>query len=153
MITSEQDREFLQLVGEALPENAFTVQVDPIEEFAAIDEEGAQPLVGDAENVLIPEGGDVMVYGEGGAGKTSLTIDLGCHLAAGRDWLDLPVGQPARILIIENEGPRPLLRAKLRRKLNAWAVLRSPVVSASSLRRGRASRSPKNSGAQPSLAS
>ena len=40
---------------------------------------------------LIPEGGDVMVYGDGGAGKTTLCLDLACHLAAGDDWLGIPV--------------------------------------------------------------
>jgi RecA-family ATPase len=32
-----------------------------------------------------------MVDGDGGVGKTTLTIDLSCHLAAGDDWLGLAV--------------------------------------------------------------
>ena len=70
--------------------------------------------------MLVPEGGDVMFYGDGGAGKTTLMIDLGLHLAAGDDWLGIPVGRAVRVAIVENEGPRPLFRAKLRRKLDAW---------------------------------
>ena len=62
-----------------------------------------------------------MFYGDGGAGKTTLAIDLACHLAAGEPWLEIPVPRPVRVLLIENEGPRPLLRRKLRRKLEAWA--------------------------------
>ena len=85
--------------------------------FAAVDEPGAEALVGDDGNVLVPEGGDVMFYGDGGAGKTTLMIDLGLHLAAGDDWLGIPIGRPVRVAIVENEGPRPLFRAKLRRKL------------------------------------
>ncbi len=89
-------------------------------EFAAVDEPGASPVVGDADAILIPEGGDVIAYGDGGAGKTTLTLDLAVHLAAGEQWLDMPVPSARRVLLIENEGPRPLFRAKVRRKLGAW---------------------------------
>jgi hypothetical protein len=44
--------------------------------FAGEDEEGADPLVGDAENILIAEDDDVMMYSDGGAGKTTLGNDL-----------------------------------------------------------------------------
>jgi hypothetical protein len=64
-----------------------------------------------------------MFYGDGGAGKTTLAIDLACHLAAGQAWLGIPVARQARVLLIENEGPRPLYRAKLRRKRDAWTGL------------------------------
>lgn len=92
-----------------------------LEDFVAVDEPGASALLGDGDSALIPEGGDVMVYGDGGAGKTTLTIDLACHLAAGVPWLEIPVVRPVRVLLIENEGPRPLLRRKFRRKLQAWS--------------------------------
>ena len=90
-------------------------------EFAAVDEPGADPLVGDADEVLIPEDGDVMIYGDGGASKTTLGVDFGCHLAAGDDWLGAPVPKPVRVGLIEAEGPRALFRRKLRRKLEQWA--------------------------------
>ena len=35
-----------------------------------------------------------MFYGDGGAGKTTLAIDLAFHLAAGEDWLGIPVRGP-----------------------------------------------------------
>jgi hypothetical protein len=41
-----------------------------IADFAAIDEPGAEPVVGDTDNALFVKGGDAMVYGDGGAGKT-----------------------------------------------------------------------------------
>lgn len=107
--------------GEWPCESAIAAEVVSLGEFIAIDEPGAAPLLGDADGMLIPEGGDVMVYGDGGAGKTTLLFDLAFHLAAGRPWLQIPVARPARILLIENEGPRPLLRQKLRRKLDAWS--------------------------------
>ena len=60
-----------------------------------------------------------MVYGEGGAGKTTFTLDGGFHLGAGVDWLGFKAKR-VRVLIIEAEGPRPLFRRKLRRKLESW---------------------------------
>ena len=90
-------------------------------DFADEDEPGAAALVGDDENVLIPEGGDVMFFGDGGAGKTTLALDLATHMAAGDDWLDIQVDRAVRVGLIENEGPRPLFRRKLRRKLRTWS--------------------------------
>lgn len=101
----------------AVPLELHAVTLD---DFVAVDEPGAGALVGDAEGALIPENGDVMFYGDGGAGKTTLCVDLACHLAAGDDWLGVSVPRPARVLLIENEGPRPLFRKKLRRKRDGW---------------------------------
>jgi hypothetical protein len=89
-------------------------------EFARVDEPGAEALLGGGREVVIPSGGDVMVYGDGGAGKTTLTTDLGCHLAAGDEWLGFDVPRPVRVLMIEAEGPRPLFRRKIERKLAGW---------------------------------
>jgi AAA domain len=91
------------------------------DDFAAVDEEGADPLIGDADCALIAENSDIMATGNGGAGKTTLTLDMACHLAAGDPWLGNEVPRAVNVLIIENEGPRPLFRKKVRRKLDAWA--------------------------------
>ena len=91
-----------------------------LDQFVAIDEPGGAALLGSEDDALIPERGDVMTYGDGGVGKTTLMIDLGCHFAAGDDWLGIEVAQPLRVLLIENEGPRPRFRHKLRRKQEAW---------------------------------
>jgi AAA domain len=96
------------------------MSVVTVEEFTAIEEPGVEALVGGANDALIPENGDVMLYGDGGSGKTTLAIDLAFHLAAGDDWLGMNVARPARVLLIENEGPRPLFRLKLRRKRDGW---------------------------------
>ena len=65
-------------------------------------------------------------------------LDLACHLAAGDDWLGVQVERPMRVLLIENEGPRPFFRDKLKRKQHAWQgspldgrvrVLESPWAS------------------------
>jgi hypothetical protein len=89
-------------------------------EFVAVEEPGAEPLVGDEAGSLIPQGGDVMLYGDGGAGKTTLAIDLAFHLAAGDDWLGLSIPHAVTVALIENEGPRPLFRNKLRHKREGW---------------------------------
>lgn len=99
----------------------MTTRIVSAREFADVFEPGADPLVGEPGQVVIPEGGDVMIYGDGGASKTTLSIDLGGHLAAGDDWLGIPIPEPVRVLVLEAEGPRPLFRAKLRGKLDGWA--------------------------------
>jgi hypothetical protein len=94
--------------------------VRTLKEFATHDEPAAAAVLGSEDAALIADDSDVMVYGTGGAGKTTLVIDLAFHLAAGRDWIGIPVARALRVLLIENEGPRPLLRRKLKRKLTAW---------------------------------
>src|SRR5579862_7534833 len=98
--TAEQDAEFRRADG------ARDVEIDTVEHFASVEEAGAAPVLGNRNAVVIPENGDVMVFGDGGAGKTTLVFDLGCHLAAGEDWLGIPVPRPVAVLIIEAEGPR-----------------------------------------------
>jgi hypothetical protein len=78
-------------------------------------------LVGSEDDNLIPEGGDVMFYGDGGTAKTTLAVDLAYHMGSAKDWLGYAIAQPARVLLIENEGPRALFRLKLKRKDEAWA--------------------------------
>ena len=95
-------------------------QVDSLEDFIAVNEPGIGALLGTTDQNVIPVGGDAMLYGDGGAGKTTLAIDLALHLAAGVDWLTVTVQQPVNVLLLEVEGPRPLFRRKLRRRAEAW---------------------------------
>ena len=99
----------------------ITLSCVTLADFAAVEEAGVDALLGGDGEALIPANGDVMVYGDGGAGKTTLCLDLGCHLAAGDDWLGIPIAKAISVLLVENEGPRPLFRAKARAKLDAWA--------------------------------
>ena len=96
-----------------------------IGDFAAVDEASAEPLLGDANDTVLSAGGALVFYGDGGAGKTTLEVDLVFHLAAGLPWLGLPVARPCRVLVVENEGPRGKFRVKLREKLAGWVG--SPV--------------------------
>jgi hypothetical protein len=102
------------------PESDAALHVVTLDEFADADEPGAAAILGTTDAALIPEGGDVMTYGDGGVGKTTLLVDLGVHLAAGDDWLGIPIPRPRRVLLVENEGPRPLFRRKLQRKRDGW---------------------------------
>lgn len=101
-------------------EASRVVMVATIEDFVAVEEPGGDPLVGDRANVVFSESGLAMFYGDGGAGKTTLANDLAFHLAAGDEWLGIPIPRARRVLLIELEGPRSLFRAKLRRKLRSW---------------------------------
>jgi len=96
------------------------LEVEDADAFAAVDEASAEPLLGDDDNTILAAGGSAVYYGDGGAGKTTLGLDRACHLAAGDDWLGLPVPNPVRVLWIENEGPRGKFRQKVRAKLAAW---------------------------------
>lgn len=111
-----------RLVVEARPGAAArqSAEIVPAQAFAAVDEPGAEPLLGEPGEAVIPQGGDVMLYGDGGASKTTLSIDLACHLAAGDPWLGIPIPKAVRVLLIEAEGPRPLFRLKLAAKLKQW---------------------------------
>jgi AAA domain len=112
----DEDSPFAEAPAEARPR----VRIVTLDQFVAVDEPGAEAIVGADGEALIPEGADVMVYGDGGAGKTTLCVDLACHLAAGDDWLGMPVTRPVRVLIVENEGPRARFRLKLRQKRDGW---------------------------------
>jgi hypothetical protein len=112
--------EFLELVREAHAGERQSLHVVPLDEFTALDEPSAEPLLGDEHDTVLSAGGALVFYGDGGAGKTTLEVDLVFHLAAGLDWLELPIPHPVKVLVIENEGPRGKFRVKLREKLAAW---------------------------------
>ena len=110
---------FRPLEESAEPELAVLL-LTPVVVFAEVNEPTALPLLGSADETVIPVGGDVIAYGTGGAGKTTLSLDAAFHLAAGESWLGMDVPRPMRVAVIENEGPRGQFRLKLRRKLAAW---------------------------------
>jgi hypothetical protein len=96
------------------------VTVVPLDRFIATSEDVSDPLLGNPEDSLLPTDGLLLMYGDGGAGKTTLSIDAAAHLASGTDWIGITVPRPIRILLIENEGPRGPFRRRLAAKVNTW---------------------------------
>jgi hypothetical protein len=89
----------------AVPLGAFLDKPrDPVPALAA-DSDG-RPVI--ARKSL------VMLGARGGRGKTTLAIDWMIHLALGEDYLCFSIPEPARILIVENEGPEEQFAEKLR---------------------------------------
>lgn len=100
-------------------------------DFVQQKTETPPPLWGNDEINAIPAGGLCLLAGRPGTGKTTLILDLACHLAAGQAWppvdaenerapTPLPVPRPLRVALIENEGPEDMFRAKLREKLDIF---------------------------------
>ncbi len=131
------------------------VTVVTLDEFAAVDEPGAEALLGDGDDALIPAEATSWSTATAAPAKPPSAVDLACHLAAGDDWLGITVARPLTVLLIENEGPRPLFRAKADRKLKAWAgsplggqvrIVETPWATLTlRQRRPTATRSPRSS--------
>ena len=93
------------------------------------------PLLGDRDNILIPANGDVMFYGDGGAGKTTLCLDLACHLAAGTTGSASPIPAPPRAARRERRAA-PLFRESRTANSTPGPRRRSATGCASSRSRG-----------------
>ncbi len=106
---------------EAPPSPAPRLSIVPLQEFAGTVEESATPLMGTPNDSLLPSEGLLLMYGDGGAGKTTLTVDAVAHIAAGQPWLQVAIPEPVRVLLIENEGPRGPFRETLAHKLARWS--------------------------------
>ena len=109
--------DFLELVGaERKPRFEFSSLAD----FLAHPFPKAEPLLGEPGAIFLARGSLLMVYGADGSGKSTWTIDGVAHLAAGVEWLGVPVPRPVRICIVENEGPPDLFQQKLAAKIASW---------------------------------
>lgn len=64
----------------------------------------------------VPSAGVTMVYGESGAGKTFVTLDMACHVAAGKPWCGLPTKSGVAVYLA-GEG-----NFGLRQRGAAWAA-------------------------------
>lgn len=91
-----------------------------LSEFNTYDFPRAEPLLGEPGAVYLAAGSLLLPYGAEGSGKTTWTIDGIAHMAAGVDWLELPVPRPVRFMVIENEGPPALFQEKLWAKQESW---------------------------------
>lgn len=89
-----------------------------------------EPLLGTKSTAIIARGSFNLFAGRPGTGKTTLLLDLVCHLAAGLPWPPAddagkapdpwPCPAPLRIAIIENEGPQEMFKSKLQLKLEKF---------------------------------
>jgi hypothetical protein len=62
----------------------------------------------------LPDSSVNMVYGESGAGKTFLTLDMACHIASGKDWHGHKT-KPGIVVYMAGEG-----NYGLRQRVTAW---------------------------------
>ncbi len=62
----------------------------------------------------IPDQGLTMIYGESGAGKTFVLLDVLCHMAAGMQWQGLKT-KPGVVVLLAGEGHHGL-----RQRVAAW---------------------------------
>lgn len=96
------------------------VRIADLGEFSSVAEITADALLGSSDETILPADGILLMYGDGGAGKTTLTLDAVFHFAGARKWLGLEVEHALRVLVIENEGPRGKFRQILKAKSEAW---------------------------------
>jgi hypothetical protein len=104
---------------QALPDVVFVTGVD----FVATPEAEAEAIVVDASgSTALAANGLGLTYGDGGAGKTTLWLDIAMHFAAGDPWLGglLVPTRPLSVGWVENEGPQEEFRLKIERKLAVW---------------------------------
>jgi hypothetical protein len=90
----------------------------PIRDFIAVERPLRDPLLADAEGRAVLGRASLILLGAlGGQGKTTFSVDVFLHLAAGVDYPPFVVPAPVSILMIENEGPEELFAAKLKGRL------------------------------------
>ena len=107
----------LELDRESWERSRFALS---LAEFIALESDEPPALLGAADDAILPAHGLAILGGKPGAGKTTLAIDAAFHLASGVEWLEMPVPEPLRVLVVENEGPLQPFRRKLERKAASW---------------------------------
>jgi hypothetical protein len=111
--------EFVALARETQAQER-TYEFAPMSGFLEHRFPEAEPLLGEAGEVLVAVGTLLLVYGAEGSGKSTWSVDGVAHMAAGRAWLGVSVPRPVRFCLIENEGPPALFQAKLAAKASSW---------------------------------
>lgn len=101
--TSAPLAEMRQLAGNALVESA--PHIGPRYDLLDADELEAMPAPEWLVRDLIPEGGLAIIYGDPGAGKSFLALDMALRIARGDDWHGVPTRQTG-VLYIAGEGAR-----------------------------------------------
>jgi hypothetical protein len=87
----------------------------PLVSFASIIGEPDQPVDWLVQDLIV-NGDRVLVYGEPGAMKSWLLLDLSLHLAAGEDWLGkFSIPHAKRVLYVDEEMSQRTLKRRIRR--------------------------------------
>ncbi len=93
----------------------------PARDFIASRAAQVFPLVGTAEECVIADDSLVILFGDGGAGKTTLGIDFARHGCSGEpEWIGLRLPRKLRVYIIENDGTRDPFAKKLEIARERW---------------------------------
>jgi len=71
---------------------------------------------------VLPELCNLLIVGESGDGKSMLRLQLGIHLAEGRDFCGLGIPKARRVLIIQFENTEHLEQIRLRRMLRGLGI-------------------------------
>ena len=77
----------------------------------------------------LPEGGQIMVVGKQGIGKTYFTLGLATALATGQPFLKWEAGEPAGVLLVDGEMALSVLRERIMRMLPGETPAPIDVVS------------------------
>lgn len=113
--------DFVQLVQAARGAEREQPFALTIREFVALERPAAEGLIVDTDGrTLIARNSLTLLGALGGAGKTTLFVELALHLAAGVDYLGFTIPRPASVLLLENEGPEEMFALKLAEKLRSF---------------------------------
>lgn len=93
------------VVEDAGPVGAPVLRFLTGRDFVAQPLAGIKPLLGVKGDGLMMPGSLMLLAGIGGAGKTTLSLHMMAHFAAGLPWFGIEVARPIRCVVIENEGP------------------------------------------------
>lgn len=63
---------------------------------------------------LLPAGGTAVLSAPGGTGKSTLLVQTGANVAAGRPFLDARCPRPRRVLFLQAEGSRRIFKDRVR---------------------------------------
>jgi hypothetical protein len=116
----DEVREMVDELERHAAEGREHIRIVPSSEFLQGAADQLPVLLGTATDKVLPAYGLAIVYGKGAAGKTTLTMTAVAALASATPWLGIPIPACARILMIENEGPKAPFVEKIQRFADQW---------------------------------